>query len=66
MFENKLHSCFLRVNNGVVLKCTIDGSDKMSHAADKLTGCRHMVPDLLNALEKENISISAGEIYNFF
>jgi lipoate---protein ligase len=66
MFDAKLHSCNLYVRDGIVLKCSIDGSDKMKYAAEKLTGCRHMVPDLMNMFEKENITISEGEIFNFF
>jgi lipoate---protein ligase len=65
-FDYKLYSCNLNINNGVVLKCTIDDSDKMKYIAEKLTGCRHMVPDFLNVFAKENISISGEEIFNFF
>ena len=55
LFEDTLHCCILNIRNGVVMKCTIDGSDKMISVAEKLKGCRHMVPDFLNLFEKENI-----------
>ena len=66
MINNKLHSCILEVHEGIVVKCTIDGSPEMISFSDKLTGCRHMVPDLLKVFEKENIDISDEAIYNFF
>jgi lipoate-protein ligase A len=66
LFDNKLHSCILEIREGVVVKCAIDGSTEMISVSDKLTGCRHMVSDLLKVFEKENINISEEEIFNFF
>jgi lipoate---protein ligase len=66
LFEAKLHRCLLQIRNGIVVKCTIDGSQIMLSMADKLNGCRHMVPDFLNLFEKENVTISEEEIFNFF
>lgn len=66
IFEDKLHWCTLQVNDGRVLKCAIDGSDKLSRSAEKLIGCRHMVHDFSAVLEKENLNISEREIFNFF
>jgi lipoate---protein ligase len=65
-FDDRPHSCILNIREGVVVTCTIDGGDKMKSVADRLVGCRHMVPDFLNVFEKENITISGEEIYNFF
>ena len=45
LIKNKLHSCILEVREGIVAKCTIDGSPDMISVSDKLTGCRHMVSD---------------------
>jgi lipoate---protein ligase len=66
LFDDKLHFCILHIRDGVVINCTIDGSDKMKSAADRLTGCRHMADDFLNLFKKENINISDEEIFNFF
>ena len=66
LFKDKPHFCILDVRDGIVMKCTIDGSDEMISVSDKLEGCRHMVPDFLNVFEKENITISGEEIFYFF
>jgi lipoate-protein ligase A len=66
LIKKKLHSCILEVREGIVAKCTIDGSPDMISVSDKLTGCRHMVSDFLNAFKEENIYISEEEIFNFF
>lgn len=66
MFNDELHCCILQIKDGIVIKCNIDGSDKMNLIAEKLKGQRHMVPDFLDQFEKENISISEEEIFNFF
>jgi lipoate-protein ligase A len=66
LFDNKLHSCILDIREGVVVKCAIEGSTEMISVSDKLTGCRHMVSDLLKVFEKEKINISEEEIFNFF
>jgi lipoate-protein ligase A len=64
--DGKPHSCILNISNGVVMKCKMEGSDRMIAVAEKLKGCRHMVIDFLNVFEKENTGTSEGEIYNFF
>ena len=65
-YDDKPHSCLLHVKNGVVSQCAFEGSNKMVSVAVKFVGCRHMVPDFLNLFEKENITISGQEIFNFF
>ena len=66
MLDDEPHCCILHIKDGIVFNCTIDGNDKMKSASEKLKGLRHMVPDFLNMFEKENISISDEEIFNFF
>lgn len=66
MFDDKLHTCSLYISDGVIVKCVMEGGDKMRSLTDKLMGCRHMVPDLLNLFEKENIGIAGDAIFNFF
>ena len=57
---------FLSVTDGKVRQCTITGTEEVKHLSEKLLGCRHMVPDFLNVLEKENIGLTGEEIFNFF
>lgn len=66
LIKKKLHSCILEIRDGVVAQCAITGSPEMVSFSNKLTGCRHMVSDFLNAFEEENLDISEEEIYNFF
>jgi len=65
-FDGKLHSCSLFVRDGIVINCTIEGSDKMISVAKTVTGCRHMVTDMLNVLKEAKINISEEDIFNFF
>ena len=60
------HSCILFIKDGIISKCTIEGSDQMKFASKKLIGCRHMVKDLTDAFRKENIFFTNNEIFNFF
>jgi hypothetical protein len=60
------HSCSLFIREGIIWKCTIEGSDQMKSASKKLIGCRHMVNDLSELFRKENIFLTVEEIYNFF
>jgi lipoate---protein ligase len=66
MFDDELHCCILNIRNGIITKCTIDGSSELMSVAEKLNGCRHMFSDLLKVFERENIAISGEEIFNFF
>ncbi len=61
-----LHSCSLFIKDGIIWKCTIEGSDQMKFVSKKLIGCRHMVNDLSEVFLKENIFFTNNEIFNFF
>ena len=65
-FENSLTSITLHVSNGIVMKCSAEGNNKLISIAEKFSGCRHMVPDFLKVFEQENIQIQEGAIFNFF
>ena len=65
-YNGKNHSCHLFVKDGIIWKCTIEGSDQLMTVAKKLIGCRHMVSDILKIFEEENIIFSDDEIYKFF
>lgn len=60
------HTCSMYIKDGIIRESFIEGSDQMNTAAEKLIGCRHMVGDLSDALRKENIFLTAEELYNFF
>jgi len=66
LFEGRLQSCSFSVTDGKIRDCIIIGSQKMMSLAEKMNGCRHMVPELLNILETENIGFSDEQIFNFF
>ncbi|MCX6325488.1 MAG: lipoate--protein ligase [Bacteroidia bacterium] len=59
-------SCRMFVRDGIIKECEIKGSGELALISEKLIGCRHMVPDLMNFFKDENILISAEEVYNFF
>jgi lipoate-protein ligase A len=65
-FDNRPHHCRLMVKDGIINQCKIEGSDRMRQAADKLTGCRHMIEDMLKILEGEQILYRESDIFNFF
>jgi lipoate-protein ligase A len=60
------HNCSLSVKDGIIRKCSIEGSDSMNSVAKRLVGCRHLVPDVLKLFEEEKIILSDDEIYRFF
>ena len=66
MIDGEPHSCILFVKNGIIMNCTVEGSDKIKVASKKMVGCRHMVNDIQKILCKENILITKEEAYNFF
>jgi lipoate-protein ligase A len=63
---DRYYSCSLSVTDGKVRQCAVTGTEEVKHLSEKLHGCRHMVPDFLNVLEKENIGLTGEEIFNFF
>jgi lipoate-protein ligase A len=62
----KDHDCFLNVRDGIIQKCSIDGSDRMKLVAEKLPGCRHMVNDLRKVFVEEMGILTSDEVYYFF
>jgi lipoate-protein ligase A len=66
LFKGTWYSCSLFVRDGIIWKCSIEGSDNLISASKKLIGCRHMVEDLTALFIKENIEFSMKEIFNFF
>jgi lipoate---protein ligase len=58
--------CSLHVKDGIIWEIEIKGYGELERACKKLIGCRHMVKDLQEVLEKENIFKPEFDIYNFF
>ena len=64
---NKIrHLCSMFVKGGIIRECTIEGSDQLKDASEKIIGCRHMVEDLSEFFRKENIFLTEEEIFGFF
>ncbi len=64
--EGKDHSCHLFVKEGIIIECEIKGSGNLVATGRKLIGCRHMVDDIFEVLNKEDISIMRDDVFNFF
>jgi lipoate---protein ligase len=62
----KIHACSFIVKDGIILKCSIEGSYSLVAVSAKLQGCRHMVPDLLKVFEEEKTGINYEEVFYFF
>lgn len=60
------HSCYLSVKDGIISKCLLGGNDQFTLVEKRLIGCRHMVPDIYEAINAEESLISEEEIFNFF
>ena len=54
------------VKGGIIRDCTIEGSDQLKDASEKIIGCRHMVEDLSEFFRKKNIFLTGDEIFGFF
>jgi lipoate---protein ligase len=64
---NRVESfCSLRIKDGIIREVEIKGPAELEKAGKKLIGCRHMVKDIQEVLEKENILKQEFDIYNFF
>lgn len=64
--NGKHHSCSLFIKDGIIWKCSIEGSDQLISTAKKLIGCRHMYSDILKVFNEENVLINNEEIFKFF
>ena len=64
--NGKNHNCNLFVKEGIISKCSIEGSESMSVISEKLIGRRHMVKDLQDFFDEQNVLLTDGEIFNFF
>jgi lipoate---protein ligase len=63
---NILSFCSLLVRDGIIREVEIKGSGELDSICKKLIGCRHMVQDIQEVLEKENNFKAGFDIYNLF
>ena len=64
--NGKNHSCSLFIKDGIIWKCSIEGSDHLNSIAKKLIGCRHMVEVMQETIRKEYINFDEEDIFYFF
>jgi lipoate-protein ligase A len=48
-------SCRLKIKDGLIRECLLEGDRELADIAEKLTGCRHMVDDIKDIFIKGNI-----------
>lgn len=60
------HRISMYVKDGIIWRCTIEGSDLMSVKAKELIGCRHDFKDIINMFRSEKIPVDENEIKKFF
>lgn len=65
-FSGKPVTCRLYVKEGIIRDCILEGSPELAEIAEKLKGSRHMVEDIREVFQEENISDSDLSIFNFF
>jgi lipoate-protein ligase A len=63
VFSRNEISCHLFVKDGLIKECE---SDKLKPAGERLVGCRHMVNDIKEVFEKENLLKAGFDVYNLF
>jgi lipoate-protein ligase A len=64
--DGKSYQCRLKVKDGIIWECDIEGNEKMKAAGKKLIGCRHMYSDVLKKFRAENIIVTEDEVFKLF
>jgi lipoate-protein ligase A len=65
-YKGKECNCSLFVKDGIIMECEIKGDNRLKSIGKKLEGSRHMVRDISEVVNKENLVNSGVDIYNFF
>lgn len=65
-YGDKEALCEVSVQDGILNQCLITGHDDLEKAGSLLGGCRHMVSDVREILEKENIFSLGFDVFNLF
>ncbi len=66
VFRGKEISCRFFVRDGLIWECEFKGYEELKRASKNLIGCRHMVKDIREVLEKENILNAGFDVYDLF
>jgi lipoate-protein ligase A len=66
VFRRNEISCHLFVKEGVIKECEFKGSGEFETAEKRLIGCRHMVKDIQEVLEKGKLLAAGFDVYNLF
>jgi lipoate-protein ligase A len=53
-FNGKRAKCFLTVNKGTIVECSLNGLDEGERISELLIGVKHYYPDILKLVEQEN------------
>jgi lipoate-protein ligase A len=65
-FSGEKVRCRLYVREGIIRDILLEGSSELAGIAKKLIGRKHMVEDLMEVFNEENIKVNKEEIFNFF
>ncbi|MGQ9619823.1 MAG: lipoate--protein ligase family protein [Bacteroidales bacterium] len=60
------HTLSMYVRDGIIWKCSIEGSDEMAFAAKQMIGCRHIFDDIKRIFELEHMKVDDAIIRKFF
>jgi lipoate-protein ligase A len=66
LYRDTTNLCELSVKDGIINECRITGHPDLEEAGLKLRGCRHMVSDVREILEKEGIFSQRFDVFNLF
>ncbi len=59
-------TCRMFVKDGIIRESSITGPAAIGDSDNELTGCRHMVADLLKVLKENFVLTNDNEVFNFF
>ena len=65
-FDGKPHHCSMKVKDGIISECRIEGSEKLEALSEKFKGCRHMVQMIRNVLKDMHFKYDPSLADNFF
>ena len=55
LYHGNSISCRMRVKEGIISECLLEGDSELADIAEKFIGCRHMVDDIKDIFRKGNI-----------
>lgn len=63
-YQGNIVFCKIKVKDGIIRECLLEGNSRLSGISKKLIGCRHMVDDMKSVFNKGNITDL--DIFSFF